>query len=456
MTMGVDRRGVDRRKFIKTATAGAAALAGGAKGLSASESGTEPITEPEKRGEAPWVRTRQVVDVAVVGAGAFGSWTALDLQKSGAQVTLIDQYGPANSRSTSGGETRGVRTGYGNKSGDLGLLWTRWASRAIERWKEWDEQYSDQLLPKLFFQTSDLIMREEWEPFLEDTQKNWDEVGVSYEVLDPDEIRYRWPVIDLTDITVALHEHDAGVVRARRAIESVARVFTSEGGTIQIAKALPGDANGRTMDSLALSTDDKVVAGTHVFALGPWYPKMFPELWGKRLRTSIGHVVYFRVPPGDNSYSWPNLPSYNFPGVTGWPALTPDSRGFRVRAGGAGPGDPDTSVRWLTEDEKERQRRILRERFPGLADAPVNETRACHYEFPVGGNFIIDHHPDFDNVWFVGGGAAEGFKFGPVVGEYASGRILGTETDPELIDTFAFPEEEFEERGERGYWEDYE
>ena len=441
--MSEKQKGVDRREFVKTTAAGAGLVLAGARPLLAGETGK--LSGPPTVGSrAPAVHTGQTADIAVIGAGAFGAWTALNLQQSGARVTLIDQYGPANSRATSGGETRGVRTGYGDRA--HGLLWTRWAKRAIEKWTQWDEQWQDMLLPRVFFTTSDLIMRDEWTDFMEDTRKNWDEVGVRYEVLDADEVKRRWPVIGLDDITVALWEQDAGVVRARRAIESVARVFQHAGGEVRIARAAMGPVTGRRLDALALEPGDSFSAGTYVFALGPWYPKAFPDLMGKRLRIPMGHVVYLRTPPGDNSYSYPNLPSYNFRGVTGWPALSPDNRGFRVRTGGRPPDDPDTSRRWLEPEELERSRAFVRERFPGLADAPVSETRACHYESSVTRNFFFDHPPGFDNVWFAGGGSAEGFKFGPVIGEYLAGRVLGTETDPELIEAFRLSEEEFEER----------
>ena len=434
--------GIDRRGFVRAATAGTGAALAGIGTLGAGKtSGTEP---PSATKGAPAVHTRQTPDIAVVGAGAFGAWTALNLQRAGARVTLIDQYGPANSRATSGGETRGVRTGYGDRG--HGLLWTRWAKRAIEKWKDWDEQRRELLLPRVFFATSDLILRDEWTEFMEDTRNNWDEAGVSYEVLDADEVRRRWPVIDLTDITVALWEEDAGVVRARRAIESVAQVFEQAGGEITIARAAMRSGAGGRLNALSLQPGESVSAGTYVFALGPWFPKAFPELMGNRLRIPMGNVLYFRTPPGDNRYSYPNLPSYNFPGVTGWPALGPDNRGFRVRRGGRAPDDPDTSRRWLREEEYESPRAFLRERFPGLADAPVSETRSCHYEISRTSNFFFDHHPDYDNVWLAGGGSAEGFKFGPVIGEYLAGRILGTETDAELIEAFRLSEEEFEPR----------
>ncbi len=435
------RRGIDRRGFVRATALGAGAVLAGPRSLSAAQGSSSPAAAGTG---APAVHTRQTPDVAVVGAGAFGAWTALYLQQSGAQVALVDQYGPGNSRATSGGETRGVRTGYGDRG--HGLLWTAWAKRAIEKWNQWDERWQDMLLPRVFFTTSDLILRDEWTEFMEDTRRNWDELGVRYEVLDADEIRRRWPVIELGDVTVALWERDAGVVRARRAIESVARVFEHAGGEVRIARAEMGARSGRNLDALRLQPDDTLSAGTYVFALGPWFPKAFPDLMGTRLRIPMGHVLYLRTPPGDNSYSHPNLPSYNFRGVTGWPALPPDNRGFRVRTGGQPPGDPDTSRRWLLEEEYERPRAFVRERFPGLAEAPVSETRACHYEVSVTRNFFFDHHPDFDNVWFAGGGSAEGFKFGPVIGEYLAGRVLGTENTPELVEAFRLSEEEFEAR----------
>ena len=102
--MAADGKGLDRRGFVKTAAAGAGAvLVGGGVQEAGATAGDKPT--PRVTGwSAPWVRRKQTPDIAVVGAGAFGAWTALNLQQSGAQVTLIDQYGPANSRATSGGE----------------------------------------------------------------------------------------------------------------------------------------------------------------------------------------------------------------------------------------------------------------------------------------------------------------------------------------------------------------
>ncbi len=416
---------LDRRDFVKSATTGAAALS-----LARPACARDGLQGPGRPGNRP---SGPSPDIVVVGAGTFGIWTALELGRLGATVAVVDAYGPGNSRSTSGGETRGVRSSYG----DLphGLLWSRWANEAILRWIQWDEEGEDLLLPRVFYQTGDLIMREAMVPYLRETASQWDQLGVDYEQLGPDEIGYRWPWIATEGITAALYEPNAGVVRARRAIESVAKRFELEGGKITVARARLGRSSGRKLHDVVLdSGESSLAAATFIFALGPWFPKAFPELLGDRLRIPIGHVFYFAVP--DQRFAFPNMPSYGVPGCTGWPALGPDHRGFRVRTGGQAGDDPDTSDRWVPPEAHERPRRILAQYFPDLVGAAINETRACHYEFGPPGNFLVDKHPDFDNVWLAGRGCAEAFKQGPVLGEYIAKRVLEIEDDPELAEHF--------------------
>ncbi len=424
---------VDRREFLRVATTGAGLALTGASAAS----GARPNTESPGAS----VRRRQSPEVAVIGAGSFGMWTALNLLRLGASVTVVDLYGPGNSRQTSGGETRGVRTSYGDRP--HGLLWSRVAREAMSRWEEWDGTYGTRLLPRLFYKTGDLIMREESEPYLEDTQANWDSLGIPYEVLTPEEVAHRWPWIRVDGVGTALYEPGAGVVRARRAIESIAEVFVREGGKLTLGRATMGERSGDRLQTVSVEGGDAIAASLFVFACGPWFPKVFPTFMSTRLRTSIGHVFYFGIPPGDTRFVHPNMPSYGVPGCTGWPGLSSDLRGFRVRTGGRPQEDPDYSDRWIDEQYHRRPREIIEQYFPGLLGAPIIETRACHYDSTVDRNFIIDKHPDFANVWLAGGGAAESFKSGPVLGEYIAKRVLGVEDDPELAEQFRLKEEEF-------------
>jgi glycine/D-amino acid oxidase-like deaminating enzyme len=336
-----------------------------------------------------------------------------------------------------------VRTSYGDRP--HGVLWAKWANEAIKRWKAWDEEFGRTMQAKVFHTTGDLILRKDWEPYLKDTRQNWDTAGIRYEVLTPNDVRSQYPVIDCKEIGVVLFEPNAGVVRARRACETVAEAFKRNGGEVVVARALPSLANGGRLQDVALSSGETLKAGKFVFACGPWLWKIFPEFLRTRLRTPMGNVFYYGTPVGDNRFVAPYLPSFNFPGITGWPALPNDARGFRVRVGGGTQTDPDTSQRWIDPSNFTRPRQFIMDRFPLLIDAPLLETRSCHYELTVTRNFYIDTHPEWSNVWIAGGGSAEGFKFGPMVGDYVAKRVMGIEGDPEIAKGFRIPKEEFEE-----------
>lgn len=414
------------------------------------------------------IRGRATSSIIVVGAGTFGGWTALYLQRMGARVTLADMYGAGNSRSTSGDESRGVRTSYGDRP--HGELWMQWAQRSIERWKEFDAQFGIPARNQIYFTTGDLIMRSDWEPFLTQTRAWWQKNGIPHETLAVEEVRKRWPVFGVDDIKAVLYEPGAGVVRARRATQLVAEVFQREGGRMVIGRVVPptpGEFDGHTVK---LTNGDTLSGDAIVFAVGPWLGKTFP-LMQNRMRTPLGTVVYFATPPGDDRFTHPNLPSWNFPGTTGWAALPVDNRGFRVRGGGGGGGtnrqaaqgataapaapapapaapsvnvnDPDLSSRWVEPQRLEGPRNFVATRFPALKDAPIAQTWACHYEQSASRNFIIDLHPNLPNVWLAGGGNAEAFKQGPVLGEYIARRVLGEYGDPAVARQFLIPETEY-------------
>src|SRR2546426_11092333 len=87
------------------------------------------------------IKMKTQTHIAVIGAGAFGGWTALYLLRRGVRVTLIDSWGPGNSRSSSGGETRVIRGTYGPNQ-----PYTKMAARALELWEENQKRWHRQLL----------------------------------------------------------------------------------------------------------------------------------------------------------------------------------------------------------------------------------------------------------------------------------------------------------------------
>src|SRR6266849_231239 len=130
-------------------------------------------------------------DVAVIGAGVFGAWTAWHLAKRGQRVALIDAYGPAHSRASSGGETRIIRMGYGADE-----LYTRWSQRSLAQWKDF---FAATRQP-LFLETGVLWMAGKDHTRLQETKQTLKRCGIPCEELNREALEKRYPQIRLDDI----------------------------------------------------------------------------------------------------------------------------------------------------------------------------------------------------------------------------------------------------------------
>lgn len=342
-------------------------------------------------------------DVAVVGAGVFGAWTAYLLRREGARVLLLDAYGPGNSRASSGGESRIIRLGYGPDE-----IYTRSAQRSLGWWRE--------LCGPLFHDTGVLWMARDRDVYCEAMLAVFERVGVEHEKLGHDELKQRFPQLELEGVGWGILETGAGVILARRAVQAVVAQARAIGVDYRQEAVLP-------------PPETRLNADRFVFACGPWLPKVFPELLGELIHVTRQEVFFFGVPPGDNQYGPGSLPAWiDFNDlVYGIPNL--EGRGFKLAIDAHGPEfDPDTGERVVTETGLKAARAYLARRMPRLADAPVMETRVCQYENTSNGDFLIDRHPQHENVWIVGGGSGHGFKHGPAVGEYVAAMLSGNGT----------------------------
>jgi glycine/D-amino acid oxidase-like deaminating enzyme len=183
-----------------------------------------------------------------------------------------------------------------------------------------------------------------------------------------------------------------------------------------------------TCNSLTTHSGKEIFAHQFVFACGPWLPKVFPALLHPLIHITRQEVFFFGVPEGDASkrFGPERLPAWiDFNDlVYGLPNL--DGRGFKLAIDAHGPEfDPDAGDRVPSIQGLAAARKYLGARLPELRNAPVTETRVCQYENTSNGDFLIDRHPAFENVWLVGGGSGHGFKHGPAVGEYVTALISG-------------------------------
>ncbi|WP_448520173.1 FAD-dependent oxidoreductase [Rhodoflexus sp.] len=365
-------------------------------------------------------------EIAVVGAGAFGGWTALHLLRLGYRVTLIDALGPGNSRASSGDETRVIRSTYGDNETYFDL-----SRRALQLWQENQERWGRQLLHKtglLWF-----CYREEM-PFIDATLPFMAKHGLSYEFLTAAEARYRYPLINFEDLHHVVFDQEAGYLMAREGCRAVVDAFVAEGGTYIHAQAQPMAIDNHQLSGIRLSDGSLIHAQAYVWACGAWLGYLFPGALKNVITATRQEVYYFGVPE-TQAAAWENLPVWiDWDNADEFFYGIPASghRGFKIAYDKRGEEiHPTHTERQPTPSLVEKSRQFLAHRFPGMLHAPLTEARVCQYENSPDGNFILDRHPDADNCWFMGGGSGHGYKHGPAIGELAAQIVTGMRTvDP--------------------------
>ncbi|GAA4026609.1 N-methyl-L-tryptophan oxidase [Sphingomonas rosea] len=361
------------------------------------------IVSAQRLGSAPLV--------SVVGAGVFGSWTAEQLRRRGAKVTLIDAWSPAHSRSSSGGESRMTRAGYGRDE-----IYARMALASLAEWQGLSKAAGlPILIPHgvLFFFQNDLS-------YLLASLEVHRRLGLATQSLDKAALQARFPMIDFTGVEGGMFEPRFGALMARRAVQTLVQRFVASGGSFE----------QRHIDGVSgVPAADRIV-----LALGPWLPKMFPRLLGGRIVATRQEVFTFAPPAGDARYSPAQMPGWaDFNGgdvFYGFPDL--EGKGVKFAHDAHGPEvDPDTQDRRFSDQALAEIVAFRDRRFPGLRGAPLATAEVCQYENSSNGDFLIDRHPDEPRLILVGGGSGHGFKHGPEVGRIAAELALdGTAPDP--------------------------
>jgi glycine/D-amino acid oxidase-like deaminating enzyme len=367
---------------------------------------------------------RKGSSIIVIGAGAFGGWSALYLLRKGYKVTLVDAWGPGNSRSSSGDETRVIRSTYGSNETyfDLNV-------RALELWKENQLSFGDEV----FINTGVLwFCYEDKTPLVDDSIPFATKHNMAYEYLTREAVRKKYPAINTDDLHHAYYDPYGGYLKARTAVQHVRDAFINEGGTYLQREVLPGTNPG---SGIRLSDGTELKASAYLFACGSWLGELFPHVLGTTITCTKQEVYYFGAPQSDSS-SFENLPVwvdvdgkdfyYGIPGNT--------HRGFKIGVDPRGEVfNPTSGERTITPEVLRRAREFVAHRFPKLANAPLLEHRICPYENSPNGNFIFDLIPGTENVFVLGGGSGHGFKHGPALGELVADVLSGTKIVPELF-----------------------
>lgn len=357
--------------------------------------------------------------VIVVGAGAFGGWTALSLLREGLKVKLIDAWGAGNSRSSSGDETRVIRSTYGANE-----FYFDMNVRALQLWQENESHWGQQL----FFNTGVLwFCYEEKTPLVDESIPFAKKHKMMYERIEVAELKKRFPLVHTKDIHHAWFDPYGGYLKARESCQAVKDAFIKEGGNFIQGFVIPGKIRSGKLNEIHLSDGPSLQADAYIFACGPWMGKVFPEMLGNKITCTRQEAYYFGVPEEEAAHydgmpAWVDVDGKDF--YYGIPGNA--QRGFKIGVDRRGEiFDPTLGDRIANPEVLSHARNFIAHRFPGLKNAPLVENRVCPYENSPDGNFIFEKHPEAGNLIFLGGGSGHGFKHGPALGEWVARSLTG-------------------------------
>jgi glycine/D-amino acid oxidase-like deaminating enzyme len=265
--------------------------------------------------------------------------------------------------------------------------------------------------------------------------------GIPCERLDPDRGAKLFPSLGTDDLAFVLHEPEAGVLRAQRAVRALVRQAVAHGARLVRGRALPdGDAaviaaatTGAAGGALAAGhgapvfrREERFEGDAVVWACGPWLGHLFGDL--VPLTVTQQELLFFDGGPAWRSPGVPGFVDYDL-AMYGTGDL--DDLGVKVAFDKEGPAlEPDAELPAAGATEP-TVREYLARRFPALADAPLKEGRCCRYELSADSNFIAARHPELARTWIVGGGSGHGFKHGPALAERIAAALRGGDALPE-------------------------
>ena len=356
--------------------------------------------------------------VIVVGAGAFGGWSALSLLRKGLSVTLIDAWGPGNSRSSSGDETRVIRSTYGDNEFyfDLNV-------RSLALWKENEKRWDR----RLFINKGVIwFCYEEKTPLVDDSIPFAKKHNMDYEYLDIAAVKRHFPLINTDDLHHAWLDPFGGCLNARESCRTVTEAFIKEGGNYIQEHVTPGKIQSGNLSSIKLANGTTLQADAYLFACGSWLGQIFPDVLANTITCTKQEVYYLGVPPHqsleyDSMPVWVDVDGHDF--YYGIPGN--GNRGFKIGVDRRGEiFDPTNGDHIANPDVLAHARKFIAHRFPGLKNASLIESRVCPYENSPDGNFIFEKHPEAANLIFLGGGSGHGFKHGPALGELVANKLV--------------------------------
>ncbi|HLG13335.1 MAG TPA: N-methyl-L-tryptophan oxidase [Blastocatellia bacterium] len=371
-------------------------------------------------------------DVAIIGAGVMGAAAACELAEEGSRrVVLFDMCALPNPRAASFDHSKVFRSAYPD------AFYVRLAVESLGLWRALETETRLQLLT-----AAGLLLLGRRRPSLEtDSYDALRSMGLEAELLESRAAARRFPQFNPDAFDFAVFDPSGAIIHAERAVRALLELATRRGVNVLARDAVTAIENTGQNGKIVVTTESgaSFECAQAVAASGPWTRKLLPELAGE-LTTTRQEIVYFDPAIGDargrefDAGRFPIFADFES-GYYGFPVH--HGRAMKIANHNKGAEvDPDSMDDTVGEEFIAGCREFFTRFIPGLANARVALTRVCVYNNTPDDDFILDWHPQLDNVLIATGFSGHGFKFAPIIGRIAAELIRDGQT-AHNIDRFA-------------------
>ncbi|WP_158738282.1 N-methyl-L-tryptophan oxidase [Alteribacillus sp. YIM 98480] len=364
-------------------------------------------------------------DVIIVGAGSMGTAAGYFLTKQHQRVLMIDQYAVPNRYGSHHGETRMLRFGYGQ-----GEKYVTLVKAAYELWMELEKQTNK----KLFYNTGALMVGAEDSEFVEESVNSSIKHHLPYIKLSAEEIMKRWPGMQIPDDYIGCYDPLSGFLLSEECVLAYKELAVENGADIIENQKVQHLDIGENKVKVHTKTGT-FTASKLVITAGAWLSSMVEDL---NIPFHVKRKVFgWFIPNEGDRYAYEHFPSVVFDtNKYGHFYGFPDFKGKGVKVGRHDQGElceADTVNRSFgAYQEDEAYLRNFLGSFLPEANGELREGQVCMYSNTPDSDFVIDFHPEHDNVVLAGGFSGHGFKFASVVGSILADLVTKEKTSHDI------------------------
>jgi len=366
-------------------------------------------------------------DFAIIGAGIFGVFTAIELCKRKYKVVLINADIIPDPLASSTDISKVIRMEYGSD-----LEYMEMTESSMEQWTIWNEI----LETKIYHKTGFLLLHSKPldhpdQSFERESLINLTRKGYETQVFNQTDIEKLFPAFNAQKLKYAFFNPEGGYVESGKAVTLLSRWAKENGVKIYERQKIEKLHKSNNKISMISTKDRNFQAEHYIVCAGAYSHYILPEL--KPYFRSSGHPVFHFKPNNENKFETKCFPTFAADiSNTGWYGFPFHHIEKVVKIANHGKGinvHPEYDKREIYENDYKNIETFLSTYLPGLQSSAITFTRRCLYSDTMDGHFWIDKHPEIKNLTIGTGGSGHGLKMGPVIGKMIMNCALDLKTE---------------------------